>query len=497
MKARPRTTTALAALAAAGLLLSGCTTPTTTTTTSGEATSPKPPVVAPGGEAGAVPELASEDGTLDVTLTAAEAQVPYDGTTRWAMAYNGQATGPTLRVHPGDRLTITLVNDLAEPTSLHTHGLHVSPEQDDPFAMVDPGRSATLTYDIPADQQAGTYWYHPHVHELTAEQVASGLSGAIIVEDATDTALAAVSTDRVLVVTDPPLVQENPWNGSGGGQAGSGMMGGDSGGMMGGSRSSGIDMMTAMVGRTGPRLLTNGRNGVALDGSGGRLERAHVVNATASTTMTLTYTGASLLALSSPGGRLPAPRDVTSIDLAPGDRSEIVMTPGAGGGQLLAQRHSNEGDAGPVGLPEVIAAVSADAGGDPSTLPTTMAADTRDLFAPDVTVARERVVTLDGHMNPTIDGQPFDPGVVNLTAAKGTVEEWVLRSSSPMAHPIHLHSWPFQIEGQPGWNDVVNVPAYGEQVIRIAFDDFAGTTVVHCHILDHEDTGMMAVIKVA
>ena len=140
--------------------------------------------------------------------------------------------------------------------------------------------------------------------------------------------------------------------------------------------------------------------------------------------------------------------------------------------------------------------MAADAGTDTSVLPATMTANTRDLFSPDVTVDRQRTITLDGHMNPTIDGQPFDPNTINMTAKKGTVEEWVIQSNSPMVHPIHLHTWPFQVKGQPGWNDVVNVPAYGRQVLRIAFDDFAGTTVLHCHILDHEDTGMMAVIKV-
>ena len=128
---------------------------------------------------GELPELSSKDGALAVTLTAAESQVPYAGSTRWAMTYNGRVSGPTLRVHPGDRLTVTLVNDLGKPTSLHTHGLHVSPEQDNPFVSVEPGQSYTYTIDIPANQQAGTYWYHPHVHESTAEQVASGLSGAM------------------------------------------------------------------------------------------------------------------------------------------------------------------------------------------------------------------------------------------------------------------------------------------------------------------------------
>lgn len=422
-------------------------------------------------------DLIATGGRLAVTLTAAESMVPYHSGTRWAMTYNGTAIGPTLRVHPGDQLSITLVNHLAKPTSLHTHGLHVDPAVDNPFLMVDPGKSHTYTYDIPRDQQAGTFWYHPHVHELTAEQVASGLVGAIVVQDETDDALAAVSTDSVLVVNDPPLVTANPWG------RGMGMMGGGSG----------VDMMTATLGRTGPRLLTNGQDGVALPSTTGKLDRVHVVNATSSTRLRLSYSGSAMQVLAATGGRLPAPVTVDSVELAPGERTELVL---AGGGQLTGQPLSNERDGGPVGNAEVIATVPSGASTDLTTLPTALTADTRDLFAAGVKVAKIRTITLDGHMNPSIDGRLFDPNVVNFEAAKGTVEEWRIVSNSPMHHPIHLHTWPMQVQGRPGWQDVVTVAPYQQVVVRVAFEDFAGTTVLHCHILDHEDTGMMAVIKV-
>lgn len=123
--------------------------------------------------------------------------------------------------------------------------------------------------------------------------------------------------------------------------------------------------------------------------------------------------------------------------------------------------------------------------------------DSRDLFATDVTVAQKRVITLDGHMTPSIYGSLFDPNTINFEAKQGTVEEWVIRNKTPMYHPIHLHSWPFQVQGEAGWQDVVEVPPYSEKVIRVTFDDFGGTTVLHCHILDHEDTGMMSIIKVS
>jgi len=150
-----------------------------------------------------------------------------------------------------------------------------------------------------------------------------------------------------------------------------------------------------------------------------------------------------------------------------------------------------------MGSPEKIASIAADAGSDVNSLPMSfMMANTRDLFASDVKVANQRVVTLSGHMTPTIDGKLFNPNVVNFTAKKGSVEEWVIDNTTPMYHPIHLHTWGFQVQGEEGWQDVVTVAPNSKKVIRIAFDDFAGTTVLHCHILDHEDTGMMAIIKV-
>lgn len=437
----------------------------------------------------AAQEFASVDGSLDVTLTAAEAQVPYENSTRWAMTYNGTVNGPTLRVRPGDTLSVTLKNDLSVPTSLHTHGLHVSPESDNPLVSVDPGASKTFTYTIAQDQPAGTFWYHPHVHGITAAQVASGLSGALIVEDSVDGSLADSTVENVLMVTDPPLAAENPWGDGSSTGMGMGMGMGDS---------SGMDMMTQMVGRAGPKLLTNGHDGVDLASAGGKLERARIVNATASTRLQFTWSGQEMLQLASEGGRLERPRPVTDIELAPGERTELVLMPAANGGELTAQRLSNEGTGSPTGQPEVIARASAatGAGTDVATLPENLANGYDDLFAPAVAVDNERTITLDGHMNPTIDGKLFDASRVDLAAKKGTVEEWVIENRTPMYHPIHLHAWSFQVQGEDGWQDVVQIPPYTKQLIRVKFNDFGGTTVLHCHILDHEDTGMMAVIRV-
>ena len=104
-------------------------------------------------------------------------------------------------------------------------------------------------------------------------------------------------------------------------------------------------------------------------------------------------------------------------------------------------------------------------------------------------------------MSFTIDGRPFDAERTDQRVRVGTVEEWTLTNSSPMDHPMHLHVWPMQVmdvDGRrpqdPLWLDVVNVPAGGNVTVRIRFADFGGRTVYHCHILDHEDLGMMGTI---
>jgi FtsP/CotA-like multicopper oxidase with cupredoxin domain len=183
--------------------------------------------------------------------------------------------------------------------------------------------------------------------------------------------------------------------------------------------------------------------------------------------------------------------------LASGQRAEVILVPSGKGGALSAQRFSNELDGKLLGNPETIATIESAAGVDLSSVPSSfMMANARDLFAFSEKVVKQRAVTLSSHMSPRIDGKLFDANVVNFVAKKRTVEEWVITNTSPMYHPIHIHTWGFQIKGEKGWHDTVIVPPNTEKTIRIAFDDYSGTTVLHCHILDHEDTGMMAIIKV-
>ena len=108
-----------------------------------------------------------------------------------------------------------------------------------------------------------------------------------------------------------------------------------------------------------------------------------------------------------------------------------------------------------------------------------------------------------GGMRFTIDGRTFDPSRDDQTVTLGATEEWTVVNTSPMDHPFHLHAWPFQVAaastGTPPTGvrqDVVLIPARGWVRLRIPFTDYAGRSVYHCHILDHEDRGMMGTINV-
>ena len=121
--------------------------------------------------------LTSTTGNLTLTLEAAMGSGSVAGRDATTLRYNGGLPGPTLRLRPGDHLGIDLVNNLAQPTNLHTHGLQVSPQgnSDNPFVMIDPGRTFHYEYQIPDNHPPGTFGYPPHHPALVADQVFAGL----------------------------------------------------------------------------------------------------------------------------------------------------------------------------------------------------------------------------------------------------------------------------------------------------------------------------------
>ncbi|MGF9660441.1 multicopper oxidase family protein [Arthrobacter crystallopoietes] len=456
------------------------------------------------GGAVAVPrELKSSGRNLEVQLAAARGPVRLGSGEATMLRYNGMLPGPTLRLRPGDRLKVALCNDLSEATNLHVHGLHVSPQDsgDNPFVHIEPGSTFDYEYELPADHPPGVYWYHPHLHGSVAEQVSGGLYGAIIVEDPEP---IAASRERVLMISDVAL--------------------GPSG------RIERPSSMERMMGRMGGVLLLNGQVRPRLEARPGERERWRVVNACVSRYLRLRLDGQQMQLLGMDSGRYAVPRAVDEVFLPPGNRADLLVTTAAGTSRLrtLPYNRANMGGMGNMmgqdsGGEHTLAALVVAGEQAPATAPVAAQPGSRDLRGESPAATRELVFSAafggmmgggpdGGPDGPgggpafgrfTIDGREFDPARADVRAKAGSVEEWTLTNTSPMDHPIHLHIWPMQLVetgGRPEqeilWRDVVNVPANGQVRVRIAFDDHVGRSVFHCHILDHEDNGMMAVIEV-
>ena len=433
-------------------------------------------------------EQASVTGELTVRLDAAPVRVQVAGVEASILGYNGGLPGPTLRIRSGDRLRVNLHNGLDDPSNLHVHGLHVTPEGngDNMFVTVGAGESFDYDYQLPDNHPPGVYWYHPHHHGFVADQVFGGLYGAIIVEYPEP---IASTRERMLIVSDITLAADG--------------------------QMAGVTAMQQMNGREGDLVLVNGQVNPVLAAQPGERERWRIVNACVSRYLRLRLDGQRMQLLGIDSGRFETSEEVTEIVLAPGNRADLLVTARAGTSVLRAlsvERGSAGGmmGGGRLASREAALATVVVAGAEVAELgDLPPQAEPRDLRLSPVTARRELVFAMGmgsnmgaGMMTPTINGRVFGASRVDTTVAAGSVEEWTLTNDSDTAHPLHLHVWPMQIVEQNGqavsaaiWQDVVNIPPRSRVLVRIAFEDFGGRTVYHCHILDHEDAGMMGVVE--
>ncbi len=444
-------------------------------------------------------ELRSTGGTLALELEAGRGPMQLAGRRATALGYNGASPGPTLRLRAGDVLRIRLLNRLAAPTNLHVHGLHVSPQGagDNVFVTVDPGGSFDYEYRLPADHPPGAYWYHPHLHGLVAGQIFGGLFGAMVVED---TEPVAAATERVLLVSDTDL---------------------DAAGNV-----RGVPPAQRMAGREGGLVLVNGQINPLLSARPGQRERWRVVNACVARYLRLRLDGQGMQLLGMDSGRFRAPAPVDEVLLGPGNRADLLVSTVAGESVLRAA-HYDRGSMpgmmgrapagqGPTESPQGLSLATLHVMGEPVAGPAALPPGPAPADLRQVSVAARRQFLLaagmrgdrmgaagGGMMAFTINGREFDAARVDTTVPAGTVEEWTVVNTSPMDHPFHLHVWPMQLISvngaalaAPVWQDVVNVPANGRVRVRIAFKNFTGRSAYHCHILDHEDLGMMGVVEV-
>jgi FtsP/CotA-like multicopper oxidase with cupredoxin domain len=418
--------------------------------------------------------IRSSKGVLNLTLKADETMLPFKGSKRWALTYNGSIPAPTLVLNPGDTLNIKLANATSMMTNLHTHGFHVSPSgnSDNPLVEIMPGKSFQYTIKIPKNHASGTFWYHPHHHMFVAKQLSAGLAGAIIIEDAIDKQSEFKnSSDRVMVFADPRI----------------------------GNDSSVMDtyMMDQAHGRLGENLLINGQLSPQIVSKSGVVERWRILNACSSRYLNLTVENSEIWLIATDGGRLPEAIQADSLAVVPGQRVEVLVKPTRAGthrildGDEVIGTFKNTTSSNQKFSPKLLGVI-----------PTLAATNSRT-----IKILGKGLMDMgpgqDSHeMLYAFDGNKFDPTVINQEVQLGTTEDWTISNESLMDHPFHIHTWSFLVidngDGQPevGLRDVVSVPAGKAVTIRLKFNDFKGVTVYHCHNLDHEDFGMMGIVRV-
>ena len=424
------------------------------------------------------------------------------------VTYDGTFPGPTLWVRPGDTVDLTFANRIVfaqgdskpgygrppRPThdsNLHYHGLHISPlgSADNMLVVVSANQSHRYQFQIPSNHPAGLYWYHAHVHGLVTNQVSRGAAGMIYIANAYTDQVAGLGIRRRLMLLQQAYFE--------------------------------TDLETVISDdseRDDPDLALSVINGAYEPDISMRPGEPQVwclVNGSSSAFYKLRLEGHTFEVIADDGVPLRTPRlDQETLLLASGKRLEVIVrAKNVTGRYTLSYDEYNQGvDTWPQkSVAKVVVRGAPWSGPDHPGVDTSQVLD--DLSTATVPPERKREIVLgvndaiaEGEFGRfTINGHAWDPNYSEWTSTLGTVEEWLIRNDTDQDHPFHVHVNPFQItkiNGQPvsfdGYQDTAIVPRFGSLTVRTRFTDFVGGPILmHCHILDHEDMGMMTRFEIA
>jgi FtsP/CotA-like multicopper oxidase with cupredoxin domain len=447
----------------------------------------------------------SVDGVLSTSLRCAYAYRDIGGMRLYLRAYEG-GLGPTLRMKPGETLKIRLINDLppnrdlvpsnpSHPhqfnnTNFHFHGAHCSPSgiADNVMRSMVPGKAYDVEIALPADHTRGTYWYHPHHHGSADVQVASGMVGAIIVEgDFADVPEIVQARERVMLLSEVVF---------------------DAFGM--------VEDFGTLFPETATRFLAiNGQRRPTIDMRPGEVQRWRLVGSQYQDNILVELDQHRLNVIAYDGIQLGALQEMKQLLMAPGQRADVLVQAGGPGTYELNAMPFDQGHDSPTGpLGRVVVAGEPLPMKLPAALPKPPLETIRDS---EITGRRTLVFgatepqnNVAGHWQEyafTVDGKVFDPARIDQRVRLGAVEEWTIRNTHRHDdHMFHIHTNPFQvieIGGQPQadrpWRDTVVVPRPakgGSTVIRSRFLDYTGVFMMHCHMMNHEELGMMQAVEV-
>jgi FtsP/CotA-like multicopper oxidase with cupredoxin domain len=451
-----------------------------------------------------IPQLIEPRGREPVTLTFLKTRHKFDsGPAVPSRGISASYLGPVVRVRSGDTIPFRVENRLDEETTLHWHGLLVPSHVDGgPHNTIKPG--AVWSPEITIKQPACTAWYHPHPHGNTARQVYSGLAGMMIVSDGAD-------RDRGLPVDygvdDLPIVLQDKQFGR------NGELVYEPG------------MMDIMHGFQGDTLLVNGAIAPEAGVPTG-IVRLRLLNAANARVFDLRFSDRRpFFVVAGDGGLLARPVEVRRLRIAPAERYEVLVDfadrrsvdlvtapdAGHGPGMMMGPPRRSAGATELLMRFKPAPALKAAVANLPRQLATLAEPDVKSAVARR-TFELNSVMGMGMMSGPGgghdarhmmgINGRPFAMGRVDVTAKLGTAEIWEIRAGGmPMAHPFHVHGASFRILSkngtrpaahESGWKDVVLVDGHAEILVR--FDNPTQPNMpfmYHCHILEHEDYGMM------
>jgi blue copper oxidase len=392
---------------------------------------------------------------------------------------NGDHLGPTLRAARGEQVLVNVHNGLDETTTMHWHGMHLPAAADGgPHQPIEPGETWSPGWRI--DQPAATLWYHPHLHERTERHVYRGLAGLFIVDDETESAL---DLPREYGVDDIPIiVADKRFDGDG--QLVEGKQG--------------------PAGMLGDTVLVNGRIAPYLEV---RTERVRLRLLNASTARTYAFALADdrpLTLIGTDGGLLSEPVEVDRVQLSPAERAEVVVSLARGERIVL---RSNPPDLGTV--PRISHACGGEDAFDLLELRAVAALRPVAPVPPRLVplprldpaeATRDRSFVLLGR---TINGRKMDMHRIDEVVTTGTTEIWKVVNAHALPHNLHVHGVQFQVldlagAAPPahltGWKDTVYLPPKVPMRLVLRFADYADPAtpyMFHCHLIFHEDRGMM------
>ncbi|MBQ0139112.1 MAG: multicopper oxidase domain-containing protein [Kurthia sp.] len=397
-----------------------------------------------------------------------------DGIKSETYGYNGDFLGPTIRLKKGQHVAITLKNDLDEPTTFHWHGLEVAGDVADggPHHTIKAGQTTTIHFTV--NQDAATLWYHPHPMGSTAKQVYKGLAGLMYIEDSYSENLDLPNNygknDLPLILQDRTFID---------------------------GKIQYEDVANTMS-TLGDTVMINGKVNPKLTVAKEKI-RLRILNGSNALTYQLQFNNhMKFQLLATDGGFLNTATQMKKLSLSPGERAEILV-------DLSAVKNSTitlmNGDTKllPIDLTgeQHVASTSSNQLND-RIIDENLRHKTPD-----------KTITMEGTMNKLVlNGQSFDDKRIDFKQKQGVTEVWEIENAisdeGAMAHPFHIHGTQFAVLSVDGQEPPANLQGLKDtilvqpnQKIRIAvhFKE-KGLYMFHCHILEHEDAGMMGQIKV-